>query len=142
MMLRAEVAHALRISKSRVRQLEVQGVLHPIQQGGVHYFVRDQVLEAAKAREGGLAGEVFRLFEQGETAVAVVMQLNADPDYIQGLWESYHRMLGCWVVQGPGSLRAWEGVFRLGELTPHKLLRALELVASSPELRAEMGLPE
>lgn len=137
-MLRAEVAEMLRVDKMTVRRLERRGELHPIVLEGVHYFGRKHVFEVLKARQHGQRAAAFRLFEEGKEPVQVVIELDADPDLVHALWEGYQRLLGCWVVQGPKSLRAWEATYGLGELTPRKLLKALELVASNPPLRAEL----
>lgn len=119
-----------------MRRLEDRGLLHPIVLDGVHYFARDAILRAAQARPHAISGKAFTLFEAGKTPVQVVVELEADPEHIRTLWETYNRLQGCWVIQGPSSLRAWEPVYKLGELTPTKLLRCIEIVCADPKLRA------
>lgn len=138
LLTRAEVGRQLGIAKTQVRRLEASGELHPVMFRGVHYFDRRQVLALLKLRAHTYAARAFALFEAGKQPVDVVLELDVDPEQIQRLWENYNRMLGCWIVKGPGSLKAWEPVYKLGELTPHKLLRALEIVCSNPQLRATL----
>jgi len=123
-------------SKTTVRRLENTGLLHPIVLDGVHYFAREAIARAAQARPHALSGKAFTLFEAGKTPIETVVELDADPEHIHALWETYQRLQGCWVIQGPKSLRAWEGVYHLGELTPTKLLRCIEIVCADPKLRA------
>lgn len=126
----------LGVSKTMVRHLEKRSLVNPIVLDGVHYFTRAQVLKALETRPGAISGPAFALFKKGVKPIDVVVELAADPDHIQVLWKTYNELNHCWVIQGPSSLKAWEGVFKLGELTPELLLRALELVCGNPETRA------
>jgi hypothetical protein len=118
--------------------METSGAITPTVVDGVHLFPASEVRAAIRLREGRIAGRAFELFEVGKTPVQVVMELNADPQIIHDLHRGYHELLGNWVVEGPGSLKAWEPVYRLGKLTARKLLRALEIVCANPALRAEL----
>ena len=136
LLTRSQAAQMLGSGVTTVRRLEKQGLLHPIVLDGVNYFARDAIARAAQARPNAVSGKAFTLFEAGKTPVQVVVELDADPEHIRTLWETYQRLQGCWVIQGPKSLRAWEGVYHLGELTPTKLLRCIEIVCADPKLRA------
>lgn len=135
MLTRAEVAKMLDSHKTTVRRLESKGLLEPVLIDGVHYFARSNVARALQARPHAISGPAFALFKAGKEPADVVIELCAEPDHIRALWTSYKQLEGCWVIQGPGSLRAWEPIYQLGELTPEKLLQALELVCADPELR-------
>lgn len=138
LLTRIEVCRQLGVAKTTVRRLEESGELNPVVFQGVHYFDRRQVITLLKARAHSHAARAFALFEAGKQPVQVVLELDVDPEQIQRLWEHYNRMQKCWIVEGPGSLKAWEPVYKLGELTPRKLLRALELVCANPQLRATL----
>jgi hypothetical protein len=138
MLTRAEAAQMLGVSKTTLRLYEKRELVQPIFVDGIHWFARATIRDAMKARQHGHSAAAFALFEQGKTPVEVVLELDVEPERIQHLWECYHRLQGCWIVKGPGSLRAWERTYRLGELTPAKLLRALELVCSNPTLREQL----
>lgn len=131
----------LGVHKSSIRRMEDRGELRPIVVAGVHWFTREAVAHAYQRLEGTICAAAFRLFKAGLEPVDVVIELEADAELIGQLWRSYNDLEGHWVVEGPGSKRAWEPVFQLGELTPAKLRRALELCGSTPALRAELGLP-
>lgn len=124
--------------KTTVRRLETRGLLRPVRIEGVNYFSREAVARAVEARPQAVAAPAFELFKQGVQPVDVVIKLGADPEHIRTLWESYNRLLGMSIVQGPGSLKAWEPVYKVGELTPRKLLGCLEIVHANPRLREEL----
>lgn len=128
----------LGMGKTTLRRFEERGLLQPIYVDGIHWFARDTIRDAMRARKQGHSAAAFALFEQGKTPVEVVLELDVEPERVQHLWECYHRLQGCWVIQGPRSLRAWQQTFQLGELTPGRLLRALELVCSNPTLREQL----
>ena len=127
----------LGVSKTMVRRLEAR-VLSPIVLDGIHYFTRADILSALETRPGAVSGPAFALFKKGVDPIDVVVELGADPSHIHALWKSYNELNHCWVIQGPSSLKAWEPVFQLGELTPELLLRALEIVCGNPATRALM----
>lgn len=138
LLTRSEAAKMLGAHKTTVRRLENRGLLKPLLIDGVHYFSREAVARAAQARPHAVSGPAFKLFKAGMQPEDVVIELCADPDHIAQLWASYNAMLGNWVVKGPGSLKAWELTYKVGELTPKKLLRCLEIVHANPRLRAEL----
>ena len=133
---RRQVAEALGCDKSAVRRMEASGKLMPILLDGEYLFDPQQV-QKLNARNGPeISGAAFTLFAQGKTAIDVVIALNADPEAVERLFQLYHRLARNWVIQGPASLATWEKYFDLGELTPGKILCALELVGCNPDLRA------
>ena len=138
MLTRSEVATHLDTSLKTVRNLETRGFLRPVKLEGVNYFTRHDVAQAIEARPRAICGKAFALFKEGIEPIDAVVELDADPDHIDRLYRTFKRMEGCWVVQGPKSLRAWEPVYRLGELTPRKLLKCVELVSGNPRLRKEI----
>ena len=120
-----------------VRKLEGKGLLKPIVLDDIHYFTRQAVHICMESRLEAASGKAFALFREGVAPIDVVVELgDVDPDHILALWESYNRFNHCWVIQGPSSLKAWEPVFQLGELTPELLLRCIEIVCGNPTTRA------
>lgn len=120
-----------------VRKLEGKGMLKPIVLDEIHYFTRQAVQTFMESRTNAASGKAFALFRSGVSPIDVVVELeDVDPDHIHALWTSYNRFNNCWVIQGPSSLKAWEGVFKLGELTPELLLRCLEIICGNPAMRA------
>lgn len=140
---RTQASAYLGVAVSTLRLWQASGRFEPSRQRkGVWLYERKHLDECARTlrtSNGELAREVFGRLEQGRTAVQIVMELAADPEQVAQLVDSYARLTGSWLVAGPpGPRRAWEDTYRVGELTPTKLRRALELVAATPELRAKL----
>jgi hypothetical protein len=118
-----------------------KGVLVPeLQKSGVFLYSRKQLEDFRDAEPERMAARAFQLFEQGRSAVHVVIELEAAPSLIEAMHEQYVRLSSAWRVQGfpPGSRAVWERTYGLGELTPMKLRRALELCAADPKLKAKL----
>lgn len=137
---RTQAANYLGVGNSTLRWWHSLGRLVPgLTRDGVHLYTREQLELWQRGNPDAVASQAFKLFEQGETPIAVVIALHADPTAIEKLHEQYVRLSGAWVVAGPsGPRRAWERTYRLGQLTPQKIRIALELCASNEELRAKV----
>ena len=138
LLTRHQTAELLSVHITTVRRLEKRGVLTPIMQDGTHWFSRETIGRAIEARQSHIWADVFRKFRDGAQPTAVVIELGVDPALVEHLWASFQGMERRWVVEMPESMRAWQGVYRLGELTPRKLLLALEIVCADPVLRAQL----
>lgn len=136
---RRQACRFLGLSLHQLRHVQDSGRIQPITIEGTYLFPRAE-LERYRAQEPGqLAARAFQCFEEGKSAAETVIELRAEPRAIADLCAAWSEMTGAWVVAGPkGSRRAWEQTYRIGPLTPTKLRRALEIVASVPELRAKL----
>ncbi len=137
---RRQAADYLGVGVSTLRWWHSLGRLVPgIVRDGVHLYTREALEEWQRGNPDAVASQAFKLFEEGETPVAVVIALHADPIAIEKLHEQYVRLSGSWCVAGPpGPRRVWERTYRLGEITARKVRIALELCASDEELRAKL----
>jgi len=110
LLTRAELAKAIKKSKTTIRRWEDQGKLTPIiNERGVRLYrasdvksidasavieplpqARAHVLTAAQA-SGDLAAEVFARLERGESAVKIVAELRVHPDVVDGLMKRWAR---------------------------------------------------
>ena len=110
LLTRAELAKAIKKSKTTIRRWEDQGKLKPIiNERGVRLYrvsdvksidasavieplpqARAHVLTAAQA-SGDLAAEVFARLERGESAVKIVAELRVHPDVVDGLMKRWAR---------------------------------------------------
>jgi MerR HTH family regulatory protein len=137
---RPQAATLLGVSMSTLKWWHKKGVLVPaLQKSGVFLYTRAQLEEFRDAEPERMAARAFKLFEEGATPVRVVIELEASPTLIETMHELYVRLSGAWRIAGPSGARsAWERAYGLGELTPTKLRRALELCASHPELKAKL----
>jgi hypothetical protein len=137
---RKQAADYLGVGFSTIRWWHSLGRLVPaLTRDGVHFYTREQLEQWQRGNPDAVASQAFKLFEQGETPIGVVIALHADPTAVEKLHEQYVRLSGAWVVAGPpGPRRAWERTYRLGQLTPQKLRTALELCANNEELRAKL----
>lgn len=138
LLTRQQTAEMLGVHISTVIRLQKKGVLMPIMQDGAFWFSRETIGRAVEARKSHIWADAFRKFRAGLKPTAVVVELGIDPVLVELLWSSFQAMERRWVVEMPESMRAWQGVYQLGELTPRKLLRALEIVCADPALRAQL----
>lgn len=137
---RSQAARYLGKSLRQIRWLEESGVLKPkIAKRGVRVFERGDLDNYRRATPGSLAARAFACFEAGKTPAQAVIQCEATPQEIETLHDAWVRMSGAWTVAGPkGPRLAWERTYGIGEITPTKLRRALELVATRPDLRERL----
>jgi hypothetical protein len=128
----------LGISRGTLRNWRLSGRLQPAQMSGTQALYTPAQIEYARRQQSGtLAARAFALFEAGHTAVAVVIELEADPEAVRTWHAHYIDLSSSWIVRGPdGSRDRWESAYKIGALTPDKLRRALELCAADPKLRA------
>jgi hypothetical protein len=136
---RGQAAKFLGLTHEQLRHLHRSNRIRSTRVEGCHLFARHELERYRDQAPGELAARAFELFEAGKTAPQVVIELRADPSAIADLLEAWAKMSGHWTIAGPrGPRRAWEDVYKIGELTPGKMRRALEIVAGVPELRARM----
>jgi hypothetical protein len=138
---RSQAATFLGVSLSTLKWWHKKGVIVPdLQKDGVFLYTRQQLEDFRDAEPEKVAARAFKLFEAGMSAVHVVIELEAAPSLIESMHEQYVRLSSAWRVQGfpPGSRAAWERTYGLGELTPMKLRKALELCAADPALKAKL----
>lgn len=137
---RNQAAEALGIAGSTLRAWQTSRRLVPaLQREGIWLYTKEQLDRELRKPQGELAAKCFGLFEEGLSAVAVVMQLQVEPAIVEELHTAWVRMTASWVVRGPeGPRAAWEATYNLGPLTPEKLRRALELCAARSELRERL----
>lgn len=137
---RKQAANALQVGHNTLIWWHSLGRLVPaLTRNGVHLYTAEQLAEWRRGNPEAVAAQAFKLFEEGQTSIAVVIALHAEPSTIEKLFEQYVRMSAGWLIAGPhGSRSAWERTYHLGKLTPQKLRTALELCASNDELRAKL----
>lgn len=142
LLTRHTVGRLLRCSRATVRRYEGTRELKPIVIAGVHYFRRAEVVQLAEQRDGRIAARAWGLFRDGKGLVDVVLELQAEPDYVRALWEQYQQAIGMLVVQLPQPLEHWARVYHasLADFAPVRLLRALEICLSTPELRRQLDV--
>lgn len=135
-----QAAEALAVSVSTLRNWRQSGRLVPAEvRDSIHIYTAEQIERARRDHGGHLAAEAFKLFELGRTPVQVVIELSAEPEQVARLHRHYVELSGAWVIEGPNGPRArWEAAYQIGELTPAKLRRALELCAVDPKLRSKL----
>ena len=141
---RSQAAAVLGVHVNTLRKWEADGTFVPRKESSgngmvVSIYTAKQIEERRKLQNGKVASAAFALFEQGRTAVQVVIELEAPPESIAKLHDAWVKLTGSWVVAGPsGSRSSWERTYQIGKLTPVKLRTALELVAANPALREKL----
>lgn len=137
---RSQAARYLGKSLRQIRWLEDSGVLKPkIAKRGIRVFERAELDSYRKSSPGSLAARAFACFEAGKSPAHAVIACEATPREIEELHDAWVRMSGSWTVAGPkGPRLAWEKTYGIGEITPVKVRRALELVATHPDLRQRL----
>jgi len=142
---RAETARRLGITIRTLRDWETEGRIRFIVDAeGWHWFAPDDV-EAAAVREKPIAARAFTLFREGKSTVDVIIELGVEPSVVRGWREAYEAYEAAdsqqLVVRVPHNLAHWAAVFGCSEAdlrSPVKLLCALELCLSAPDLRARL----
>lgn len=108
---RTEAARILGISKTQLRRMEGTDLRPVIGPKNVRLFDEEQVqaLVITKRRgvraevdDGGLAAEVFTLFDAGSDPVDVVRTLRASPDRVEALHRQWARLRGLLVLSAAG----------------------------------------
>jgi len=136
---RVQAARFLGLSVRQIRWLQDTKQLHPIAVDHGYCFTRDDLEAWLNAQPGELAARAFQCFERGCTPQQTVIELRAMPSAIASLHAEWVKMSGAWTVAGPrGPRDRWEQAYGIGPLTPTKLLRALELIGSRADLRAQL----
>lgn len=143
MITRKAAAALLHSSVQIVRNAERRGELRPVKLEGVHFFSSRDVLAYAARREGRLGrltAQACTLFRQGHGIVDVAIALEAELDHVTMLFGAWNRAEGMLIVELPKPLAHWARVYHasLGDFTPRRLLRALEICLSSAELRQQL----
>lgn len=138
---RRQAATFLNVGHTTLRWWHSLGRLVPaLNRNGVHLYTRDQLEQWQRGNPDAVSARAFALFEQGATAVQVVIELHADPETIEKLHAVYARLSGSWLIKGPsGPRHAWEKAYAIGKLTPEKLRKALELCAANDDLRQKLS---
>ncbi len=142
---RAETARRLGISIRTLRDWETEGrIRFVVDAEGWHWFAPDDV-ENAAAREKPVSSRAFAMFREGKTTVDVIIELGIEPYVARGWREAYETYEAIdtkqLVVAVPHDLKHWAAVFHCSESdlrSPLKLLCALELCLSAPDLRARL----
>lgn len=149
MLSRMEAAHVLGFGgRTTVRDAEKRGELRGIFAYEQYWFPRAEVLRLLYDRDPRFQ-EAYARFAGGGSPMDVVIELNMDPEQTGRLYaiyveqvNRYERQKNRLVMQLPDkrSLDEWSRVYRvaLADLTPVKLLRALELCLADPGLRAQL----
>jgi MerR HTH family regulatory protein len=145
MLTRHEAARRLGIPRTTLRHWEKSGRIQCVVDAeGWHWFNADEV-ERAVQTHSTVAAQATRLFAEGKSVTEVVIALGVDPAAVRG-WkigfdEDQARDNQQLVVRVPHDLQHWAKVFNttVEDLrSPTKLLCALELCLSAPDLRARL----
>jgi len=133
---RSQVARRLGVSVSTVRRMEGLD-LHPIVVDGKHLFPKDDVEQIAKHSAGNLAAVVFQALEDDKPPWQIVIDMKIAPERVEALFKTYCRLKQAVVVQAPTpqSTKIWLRAFGVDKLDGKRIARALQIVASRPELR-------
>jgi hypothetical protein len=137
---RVQAARYLGISIQAVKAAQARGALAAQSVQGVSVFSR-ATLDTYRdsTPRGELAALAFVRFAAGETCADVVIALRVQPAMAESLLEAYARCAGVIVVAAPSCGREeWAALLKLPTLTPALVLRALELCAQTPSLRARL----
>jgi hypothetical protein len=137
---RGQAAKFLRVNVRLVRLQAEKGRLECVVIRGVECFTRKALEQyRAMSQRGQLASKAFRALEQGKSPAELVIDLMVSPDLAREFAQQYAELSGAWLVAGPSGPREnWERTYKIGELTPFKLRRALELAACTPELNRRL----
>jgi hypothetical protein len=148
MLTRAEVQQRLGIERTKLRRMEVAGTIRPQvdQETGWHWFHPGEVAEIAEKRSAvSHAARARKLYAQGKSITEVIIELECDPMLARSWKQAYdddenaHR--NQITITLPHDLKVWSKVFGASEKdlrNPLKLLCALELCLSIPEMRAQL----
>lgn len=143
---RSEAMQVLGMSRSGLRHLE-GGELTPMSRGGRGvWYLRTEVEAVWTSRMGDESKIAFSLFETGGTPVELVTEHGVDhmlARRLYGAWKSLRELAGCTLILDlPVNVtsRPWLRSYGFGDDGIHPLwaLRAIELVAMTPELRARV----
>jgi len=137
---RTQAARYLGIAVQSVKAAQARGALAAESVQGVSVFSR-AVLDTYREStpRGELAALAFARYAAGETCADVVIALRIQPALAESLLASYERCAGVIVVAAPSCGReTWSELLKLPALTPGLVLRALELCAQTPSLRARL----
>lgn len=137
---RGQAGRYLGISRQAVMAAQARGALAAELVNGVSVFSR-AVLDTYRdsTPRGEVAALAFARFAAGETCADVVIALRVQPAMAESLLASYERCAGVIVVAAPNCGRQeWADLLKLPTLTPGLVLRALELCAQTPSLRARL----
>jgi MerR HTH family regulatory protein len=145
MLTRHEAARRLGIPRTTLRHWEESGRIQcMVDAEGWHWFSADEV-ERAVQTHSTVAAQATRLFAEGKSITDVVIALGVDPVLVRG-WkigfdDDQARDNQQLVIRIPRDLQHWAKAFNatVEDLrSPTKLLCALELCLSAPDLRARL----
>lgn len=136
---RTQAARFLAVTVPNIRAAEQRGALRPMVIEGVHLFSRDELERyRASTKHGEVAARAFKSFAAGRTAADVVQELEIPPDMARHLQSTYVELSSSVLCAAPpGTRAAWERAFGV-QLEPELVLRAVQLAARTPSIRARL----
>jgi hypothetical protein len=142
---RVEAQRRLGIPRRTLRDWEKEGrIRFVVDAEGWHWFAADDIQDLVE-RSTPAAARAFALFREGKSTVDAIIELGVEPSVVRGWREAYEAYEAAdskqLVVRVPHDLHHWAKVFHCSEAdlrSPVKLLCALELCLSAPDLRARL----
>jgi hypothetical protein len=136
---RSQAARFLGLRLSAIKAAEQRGALRPFVLQGVHLFSREELERyRSSTKHGELAAKCFASFAVGATAAQVVIEHSVPPELARHLLVTYGELAETVICAAPkGTRKAWEAAFGV-VLTPELVLRAVELAARTPSIRAKL----
>lgn len=137
---RTQAARFLGVSLAAVKAAQKRGSLAVSSVQGVSVFSRDTLTSWRDSTpRGAIAAAAFRCYARGRSAAQVVADLEILPVTAITLQAAYAECSGGLLVAcSPMARATWARVYGVPELTPELVLRAVEICAQTPALRAKL----